>query len=252
MTEHFRQSAKGQINRLLPQATMRLSVALGSGGYLLRVALIRTVSQRPDCRHAPHVDFQWRSRNNVTLNIRARKAASLIIKHIGAALFAYLIISTLAFGDFFQPIALVTVWSNRLGAPRWEWLVIGSMSLGALFLFLPMRHPLFRLPLFITVAGLGSLVSVGIYAEHLRSQVFDSFRADREIRRSFFQSVRHAPRDVQFFLHATALKNCVPYAWSYRKMSLYELHPDVAVNVLPRDWLVACAIHSDNAVGDRY
>jgi hypothetical protein len=38
------------------------------------------------------------------------------------------------------------------------------------------------------------------------------------------------------------LKDCVPYAWSYRLMEFYQLPSDVAVNVLPQDWLERCSI----------
>jgi hypothetical protein len=66
--------------------------------------------------------------------------------------------------------------------------------------------------------------------------------ADHVEDRWFFASLHNAPTKYQFFLHATALKNCIPYAWSYRKLAFYVVPPNAAVNVLPHDWIIQCGI----------
>lgn len=51
--------------------------------------------------------------------------------------------------------------------------------------------------------------------------------------------------EFEFNLHGQAIKNCVPYAWSYRKMGWYELPQNIAPNVLRRDWLQKCDLKRD-------
>ena len=47
---------------------------------------------------------------------------------------------------------------------------------------------------------------------------------------------------LNFLLHAKALKFCVPMAYSYRLNGVYILENNVAVNVLPDEWLDECSI----------
>ena len=88
-----------------------------------------------------------------------------------------------------------------------------------------------------------SIVSVGLYTDRKRHERTTAFAADAIVDHSFFRSIREAPRENQFYLHAAALKECVPYAWSYRRMDFYELEANTAVNVLPHDWLARCKIN---------
>jgi len=92
----------------------------------------------------------------------------------------------------------------------------------------------------VVVGMSASLLVVGAYADDLRSKVLNEFDADRLVQHTFLESVRRAPEDDQFFLHAAAMKRCVPYAWSYRRMSLYRVPPKAAFNVMPAKWLSEC------------
>jgi hypothetical protein len=113
----------------------------------------------------------------------------------------------------------VTVFAARMGLPKF-------LSLGFFTL------------ISVSLSGL----FVGTYAEHRRDIVVEAFAPDEQLPASFFTSLRNAPREFQFFLHGPALKNCQPYAWSYRTMSFYELPPNVAANVLPKIWIEKCNI----------
>jgi hypothetical protein len=153
----------------------------------------------------------------------------------------YVIIAIASFGNPLSPI-LAIFWRERLGAPLWPLLVLVSFIVAAFAFLIPARQRLLRGPTFVAVAMLGSLLSVGAYADRLRSQAVMAFGPDRVIEHSFLTSLREAPREFQFFLHVAAMKNCVPYAWSYREMDFYRL-PDKAVqNVLPAKWLIQCGI----------
>ena len=152
----------------------------------------------------------------------------------------YIAIAVFFFGGILQPIFLATVWSDRLAAPYWGWIVFACFAIGTAGLFLPSRLASFRGPAFVLVGMLGSLFSVGAYADHLTSKALRDLGAEQRIEHGFLDSVRHAPEELQVFLHAAALKQCVPYAWSYRSLSFYQIPPEAAINVLPQSWLAAC------------
>jgi hypothetical protein len=156
------------------------------------------------------------------------------------ALLAYATIALIGFGSLIKPIALATIWSDRLGAPLWPALVAGSMALAASAIAIPSKWAVYRAPVFVTLFMATTLLSVGLYADRLRKTEILRFGANRVLDHSFFQSVHESPKEFQFFLHAAALKNCVPYAWSYREMKFYRLPLGVAINVLPDAWLNAC------------
>lgn len=164
------------------------------------------------------------------------------MKTAGLGCLTYVAIAALAFGDLLKPVFLAIFWSGRLGAPHWQWIVLICLLIGTLSFLLPARLSIVRAPLFVAISLLGSLWSVGAYAEHVKARAIREFHADRQQENSFLQSVIHAPNEPQFFLHATALKDCVPYGWSYRTMSFYRLPTNVAVNVLPARWLDECHI----------
>ena len=152
----------------------------------------------------------------------------------------YVAIAVIFFGGLIQPIFLATVWSDRLAAPYWGWIVSACIAIGAACFFLPSRWSAARGPAFVLVGLLGSLLSVGAYADYLTSKALDDFGGERNIQHSFNESVRHAPEEFQLFLHAAALKRCVPFAWSYRPLSFYQVPADAAINVLPKEWLSEC------------
>ncbi|WP_070151561.1 hypothetical protein [Sphingobium phenoxybenzoativorans] len=173
-----------------------------------------------------------------------------MMKSIGLGFLVYVIVAWLAFGDPVRPIAFATMWSDRFGAPQWPGLVFASIVVASSSFLIPNRFRLVRVPAFVAIALLGSLFSVGAYADYLRANALKQFGADRELQHSFLSSIRNAPDEYQFFLHAAAMKRCIPYAWSYRILSFYRLPADAAVNVLPIKWLKDCSIHSENAVSD--
>jgi hypothetical protein len=152
----------------------------------------------------------------------------------------YVAITVIFFGGLLQPIFLATVWSDRLAAPYWGWIVFACFAIGTASFFLSSQLASFRGPVFVSIGLLGSLFSVGAYADHFTWKALQDFGADRRIRHSLINSVRHAPDEFQIFLHAAALKRCVPFAWSYRSLSFYQIPPDAAINVLPQSWLAAC------------
>ncbi|WP_421855034.1 hypothetical protein [Novosphingobium sp.] len=168
-----------------------------------------------------------------------------MIRTIALGCLTYLLIADVVFSDILKPVSLAVIWSDRLSAPYWRLIVLACFAVGALGFLLPDRVSLFRVPVFLTVGLLGSLLTVGAYADHLRSRAVSQFGAERQIQHAFLTSVRKAPADLQFFLHAAVLKRCEPYGWSYRTMNFYRIPPNVAVNVLPPEWITECSLHGE-------
>ncbi|HUD95366.1 hypothetical protein [Sphingobium sp.] len=167
------------------------------------------------------------------------------MKTVAMRVAAYCIVAILAFGDVFRPISLMTFWSDRLGIPHWRMLVFTSAVVATTTFFLPPRTLSalsYKIPIFIALTMVASIFSVGYFAEVVRQEKLAQFRPDEYIDLSFFKSIHEAPREFQFYLHTAALKNCVPYGWSYRTMSFYNLPPNVAVNVVGK-WAKRCGIH---------
>lgn len=164
---------------------------------------------------------------------------------IGLAIVVYCSMAMLICHDLFSPALLLTIWSNRLGAPLWTITIACSALLAALVFIAPVNRLIglsYRLPIFVFFWIIASVALVGFYAEGLRHEKIRQFGADFVIENSFLRSLHEAPRDFQLFLHAAALKNCVPYAWSYREMAFYRLRPATAVNVLPQGLITQCNI----------
>ncbi len=165
------------------------------------------------------------------------------MKSVGSAILAYVVIAIIAFGDIFKPLAFATQWSDRLGAPYWPALVAGSLAVAGLVFLLPARFTFrkwLKLPIFVAAVMILSVLSVGFYADSLRREKLARFPAQERFEHSFFRSLREAPREFQFFLHAAVLKDCVPFAWSYARMDLYRVPPGAAINVLPGEWIKRC------------
>ena len=166
-------------------------------------------------------------------------------KFVLVTVLAYCFVSVLLFGGPFRAFYFLTFWSGRLGVDYWHVLVLVAAVLGYLATELAVRlgmHYLLIPVVFISISMGLSAVFVGYYAEHQRDRIVEDFEPDVEIRSSIFASYRSAPRDFQFFLHGAVLKDCKPFAWSYRRMAFYELKPSVAPNVLPREWIEKCKI----------
>lgn len=160
-------------------------------------------------------------------------------------LLAYAVTSVLLYGGPLQALGLLTFWRDRLGLAYWPALLLVAMVLA---IFLTKFSARFGMPrvllpaIFIVISMSFSALLVGSYAASQRDTIVEKFEPDVEIRSSVFASFRNAPQEFQFFLHGAALKECKPYAWSYRRMAFYELPPNVAVNVLPTSWIEECKI----------
>ena len=166
------------------------------------------------------------------------------MKSLLLALLAYALASLLFFGDVLRPLWFITFWLGRLGAPLWQALLVASAVVATMLAGVASRRvsPTLGAPVFVVVIITASVLSVGLYAELFRAQRTYAFQPDVHSSNSFFASLREAPKEFQFFLHSAALKDCVPYAWSYRDLAFYRLPPGVAPNVLPADWLTMCSI----------
>jgi hypothetical protein len=170
-----------------------------------------------------------------------------MLASLGLALITLLAASWALFDRPLWPLTFFLILSDRLAAPHWP-LAAGLGLVAAASVFLPpLRRyirPPFRLAAILALSLCLPLLLVGTYVDILRRDKIQAFRAGHVIQHSFFRSVREAPREFQFFLHAAALKDCVPYAWSYRTMDFYVVPPDAAINVLPREWLERCKIEA--------
>ena len=160
-------------------------------------------------------------------------------------LLAYVFVSLLLFGGPFQALGLLTFWRDRLGLDYWPAIIPVAM----VFAFFVSRYAVqsgmprpFFSAVFVAVSMSFSALLVGGYAEYRRADIVEEFKPDAELKSSIYASFHNAPREFQFFLHGAALKDCTPYAWSYRQMAFYELPPNVAINVLPSDWIQECKI----------
>lgn len=168
-----------------------------------------------------------------------------MMRSLGRTVLVYVVLSALICGGPLMPIALLAMYRDHLGAPHWFWLVVAAGAIAACGTLAACRRrqtARFELPLF---AGLWLVLSpslVGGYATYLRAGQVAAFQPDSYMGSSFLSSLQNAPADYQFFLHAAALKDCKPYAWSYREMAFYELPTSAAVNVLPPEWLDRCSI----------
>ena len=161
-----------------------------------------------------------------------------------APLLTTIVFSIVFFGGFARfVLGYVFFWNDRLGAPNWPLFLVASAVCAGLVARYLSRVGYGRASINSVVLGtflVFSVFCVGTYAELLRRQAMAEFAADREFQNLFWVSLRNAPTDFQFFLHAGAMKDCVPYAWSYREMSLYELNESVMFNVLPATWFDEC------------
>lgn len=166
------------------------------------------------------------------------------MKSLLFSILAYCLVSVALFGDPLQPFALLTLWSDRLLAP-WPLFMFGAGVVAATIFFLPRKLPWLSgktWPLFVAVWMVLTTAVTVLYVDRVRGDKLAAFAADLEFQHSLLRSFREAPREFQTYLHAGALKDCVPYGWSYRKMDVYRLPPNTAVNVLPSKWIDLCEI----------
>jgi hypothetical protein len=166
-----------------------------------------------------------------------------VLKAAGFCLIAYFFVALALCGDVFSPIHFVTTFWPRPGL--WHIFLLASAVFAAAIaspVVVPQLSGYMRPALFTVTWMVFTVLSVGLYADWERREAISSFRPDSEIQHSFFLSIREVPREFQFYVHSAALKACIPYIWSYWRMSLVQLDPNVAVNVLPPDWITRCNI----------
>ena len=164
------------------------------------------------------------------------------MKFIIPPLAVLITVTIVLFGSPFRAIAFAIFWQDRLAVHNWQVLVVVCVFI-AVTLALSVGRKLgavVTIPFFCVVFPLLSVLFVGLYAGHSRREIMADFSADLQFQNSFWRSLHSAPVEWQFFLHAGAIKDCVPYAWSYRMMDMYELSPGVMFNVLPGEWLTDC------------
>jgi len=53
------------------------------------------------------------------------------MKTVVLTVLAYCLVAFIAFGDVLAPLAVLLLWSDRLGAPSWKIFVLGSTLLSA-------------------------------------------------------------------------------------------------------------------------
>ena len=157
----------------------------------------------------------------------------------------YAFTSALLFGSPLHALFLLMFWRDKLGLAYWPALILVAVTIAIFTTILAARIGILRHYLAAVFASLSiglSVFMIGTYAENRRDDITERFEPDEKIRASFYSSLRNAPREFQLFLHGAALKDCKPYAWSYRMMNFYELPSNVAANVLPVSWIRECNI----------
>lgn len=173
---------------------------------------------------------------------------SIILTSVSLAFFTYLVCSWVLFNDILWPLGFALFWHDRLPIQYWIGPVVVGVLIGAAAarqLWLSAGGQLFAPAIFLLIAMFASISISATHVKQTRSKLMSAFEPDRVIQNSLFRSFRNAPREYQFFLHAAALKDCVPYAWSYRKMGFYRLRNNVAINVLPDHWIEDCNLRLD-------
>ncbi|MCW0017455.1 hypothetical protein [Rhizobium sp. BT-226] len=159
--------------------------------------------------------------------------------------FGYSICALILCGDLISPLADAPIMAPGGSRDFWNLFFIGSFVAAAIVAWpsvTPAVWPEFRPALFMATWMCLAAISAGIYGTWKRTEAIAAFHADKVIQHSFFMSLHQVPRDLQFYIHAAVLKNCVPYSWSYTSLSFYPLDSGVAVNVLPQDWIKECKI----------
>ncbi len=74
-----------------------------------------------------------------------------------------------------------------------------------------------------------------------RHAAIEALSPDRIRTRTFVGSLHGWTDDTEpNSSHAVELKDCEPYLCSYRAMRLHRPSPNVAVNMLPLDWVTEC------------
>lgn len=144
---------------------------------------------------------------------------------------SYIIMSWLLFDGVWRPIALLTIYNDRLASKYWVGPLIIAVVLG--FVISRRAIALLQGAIFVACSMTICVGLVWVIAGGIRAQEIRRFHPDLVETHSFLKSLQNAPNAFQFFLHAAAWKDCKPYAWSYREMRFYELPDAAAQNVMP-------------------
>lgn len=157
-----------------------------------------------------------------------------------AALLTYGVLSILLFGGPLKPLAY-PVPTMAVAARVWLAPAVAGLLLGLLAARrLRRTGRAGAVSAFVAAAMVGAVGGAGLLATQERARAIAALAPDLVETRSFLASLHFAPAELQFSLHAAALRECRAYAWSYTTLSFYELAPRTAVNVLPPDWVEAC------------
>ena len=168
---------------------------------------------------------------------------------ISFALVCYVIVALALFGNPVKPILLAIgmfiLAPISICVAVLAGIVLGIITFKILFekVLKPKGLARIGLGIFVLWMFLFTVVTTALITSALRVNAIARLSPDKVITRSFIGSL-HATPDI-FSLHGAAIKNCVPYAWSYRDMDFYELRNDTAINVIPQEWLDACNIRRE-------
>ena len=120
-----------------------------------------------------------------------------------------------------------------------------SGVLGALLPFLSSflrRNLILLMPAIVVSAVTSSVAVTGLFATTVRRIEIRKFQPDHVVTRSFLTSLRQVGDGFSMYLHGAALKDCVPYGWSYRTMSFYELSDRRRIDqILPNEFYTICS-----------
>ena len=159
------------------------------------------------------------------------------------------IILTMAFGNPLKPVLLMMLSRVNLPGSVVYSSIIGGLLAAVVAVWLIVRQRSEKRSLgngdpalFVVLAMSFALLIATIETSIWRNLEIERFAPDEVYTNPFLRSLYETPREFQFYLHAAALKDCVPYAWSYREMRFYRLPNNVAVNVLPSRWIENCDI----------
>ncbi|MBN9261117.1 MAG: hypothetical protein J0J14_09635 [Hyphomicrobium sp.] len=157
---------------------------------------------------------------------------------------AYVVTSQVLFDGWLKPIAIMDFWRDRVPPEYWSGPLAIGLIVGALVALILARTTLALVgpAVFIIVSMFTTVALTAMAVEKKRDEMTAQFKPDRLKKESFWRTIREAPADFQFFLHAAAMKQCVPYAWSYRRMDFYPLNAQTARNVIPPAWLIECGV----------
>lgn len=174
----------------------------------------------------------------------ARPVSSYVV-----ALFYLAIFFTLVFGNPLRPIYFFFFSLDKLPLIVIVSSIVGGYAIGAAAIRLgrlKYQQTWWRRnaePTFFVLAAMsGWLLLASTELEIWRMNEIMRFDPDEVYTKAFIRSLSQAPAEDQLYLHGGALKDCIPYAWSYSEMQFYKLPGSIAANVLPDSWIVECDI----------